>query len=121
MDQRVRRTLYILLAVVIIFPVAIMLTGHFTSMAKGILHGTLSLVFLFLLFTTWSSFMPFTGKKVLLTIVWALVFYFGLPIAIDLVAFLPIFLKGIAHLVVVALFIAAFLWIWYDESKAPNH
>lgn len=121
MDERIKKTLWILLAAVIIFPIAISLTGHFTPMGKGILHGGMSLVFLILVFMVWSSFRNVTGKKILLTVIWALVFYFGLPIAIDLVTGLPIVLKGIAHLVVVVLFVAAFLWIWYDERKAPGY
>lgn len=121
MDQRIKRTLFLVIVILVVFPVAVLLTGHFTPIGKGILHGTISLVFLALLFNIWSTFKPFTGKKVILTAVWAIVFYFGLPIAIELVAFLPIILKGIAHFVVIALFVAAFLWIWYDESKSPKH
>lgn len=121
MDQRIKRTLFLVIAVLVVFPVAVMLTGHFTPVGKGVLHATISLVFLALLFNIWSSLKPFTGKKVLLTVIWAIIFYFGLPIAIDLVAFLPIILKGLGHFVVIALFVAAFLWIWYDESKAPEH
>ncbi|EKU93005.1 Uncharacterised protein [Alloiococcus otitis] len=121
MDYRIKKTLWILLAALIIFPVVILLTGDLSSIGKGLLHGLLTLVFLVMVFSVWSSLRPITWKKVGLTILWAVVFYFGLPIAIQLVSGFPIVLKGIAHLLVIILFIAAFLWIWYDERKAPHY
>lgn len=121
MDPRWRKTLWLLIASLIVFPIAIYLTTGFTPSMKGLVHGTLSFIFLLLLFNVWASIREITVRKVLYTALWAVVFYFGLPIAIDLVAFMPIFLKGVAHLAVIVLFIAVFLWIWYDETKSPHY
>lgn len=121
MDPRWRKTLWLFVASLIVFPIAIVLTTSFTPTGKGLLHGAISFVFLLLLFNVWSSIKEVTVKKVLLSALWAVVFYFGLPFAIDLVAFLPISLKGIAHLLVIILFIVVFLWIWYDETKSPHY
>lgn len=121
MDPRIKRTLILAVLAMIAFLVAVALTGHFTPAGKGILHGTMSFIFLILVFSVWSSFRQITGKKIILSIVWAVLFYFGLPIAIDLVAFLPIAIKGVAHYLVIVLFVAAFIWIWYDETKSPKY
>ncbi|QDO90657.1 hypothetical protein [Dolosigranulum pigrum] len=120
MSQRIKYTLYTLLGGLITFPTAIMLTSHFTAAQKGMLHGTLSLILFGLIVYLWCSFKPFTWQKAGLTLLWLAAFIWGLPLAIELVAFLPTVLKGILHAAVIVLFIVLFVMIWYKPLKSAQ-
>jgi len=120
MDKRVKQSLWILLAVVIIYPIVISLTMSLSSNGKGLLHFVMALVFAGMLFNTWSSFKNATTKQIIGSILVVVGFIVALPLGIEIAAFMPIWIKGAAHFVLVFLFIGLFIWVWKDESKAPD-
>jgi len=117
MDRRVKRTLVLLLSMIVVYPIIIYLAYDFPDSIKAPLHMGVSAIYLILLFRIWSSFKNATKKQWLWSALIAVGFAIVLPLGIHMVEPLAVFIKGIAHFVVVFLFVSLFVRVWLDPSK----
>lgn len=120
MDKRVKQTLYLVLAMIIVFPIIIYLAMGLPSNIKGFVHMGVSAVFLVLLFRVWASFKDATKNQWMLSALIAIGFAVALPVGIELVQPLPVSLKGVAHFALVFLFVGLFIRVWLDPRKRPR-
>lgn len=111
MDKQIRNTILLTVIMLVVFPVMIYLFIDTTYTTKLFIHGGLSFIFAGFYFHIWFSLKELNEKTLLGFVGWLFVFIFLLPLAIELVAFLPVFAKGVAHLLVVVLFLLALFFI----------
>jgi len=120
MDRRVKRTLFLLFSMIIVYPIIIYLAIDFPNSIKAPIHMAVSAIYLILLFRIWSSFKNATRKQWIQSVFLAVSFAVLLPIGIELVMPFSIMVRGIVQFVLVFLFVGLFIRVWLDPSKQPK-